>query len=400
MRFSKAFAAPLVRSAGFFLLFFSAAAMAAPYIPDTDDRILERLPFKANDPVARSMAQDRTKLQRDPTDVALAVSLARRYYELVAAEGDPRYLGYAQAALAPWWTLAEPPLEVQVLRASLAQFRHDFTGAIADLTQVLKRDPSHARARALRATIHIVQARYHQAHADCGALHRVATELIALGCEAMVDGLTGKADRAYRSLTDAMTRYPDAAPADRLWVLLRLAEIAQRQGHGAKAEMHFRQALDLRIPDTFLLAAYADYLLDQQRPTEVVAMLKEKRSSDSLLLRLVLAERRLNLPAAKERSETLAARFSAARMRGDSVHEQEEARFALEVYSDPAQALILARQNWQVQREPRDARIFLEAAKAAKDSSAAQPVLQWLADSRIEDRYLIQLAQQLTGATR
>lgn len=60
-----------------------------------------------------------------------------------------------------------------------------------------------------------------------------------------------------------------------------------------------------------------------------------------------------------------------------------------------AVCLRLAQENWKVQLEPRDARIFLEAALAMKDSTAAQPVLAWLADSHIEDRYLISLAHQL-----
>ena len=120
-------------------------AWAAPYIPKHDDQVLERLPFKPNDPVARELIALRATLQRNPQDKATAVKLGWRYYELVAEEGDPRYLGYAQAALAPWWNLPTPPVDVQVLRASLRQFRHDFAGALADLDQALDRDPSQAR---------------------------------------------------------------------------------------------------------------------------------------------------------------------------------------------------------------------------------------------------------------
>ena len=53
-----------------------------------------------------------------------------------------------------------------------------------------------------------------------------------------------------------------------------------------------------------------------------------------------------------------------------------------------------------MQLEPRDARIFLEAALALKDPAAAQPVLQWLSNSRIEDRYLISRAAQLKGVQK
>ena len=61
----------------------------------------------------------------------------------------------------------------------------------------------------------------------------------------------------------------------------------------------------------------------------------------------------------------------------------------------PKRALALAQENWKVQLEPRDARIFLEAALALKDAAAAQPVLRWLDESHIEDRVLSTLAQQI-----
>ena len=77
------------------------------------------------------------------------------------------------------------------------------------------------------------------------------------------------------------------------------------------------------------------------------------------------------------------------------MHQQEEARFALQVQHDPKKALRLAQENWKVQLEPRDARIFLEAALALNDTDAAQPVLQWLDSSHIEDRNLMALGQKL-----
>jgi tetratricopeptide (TPR) repeat protein len=373
----------------------TSSAIAAPYVPAADTQVLERLPFKPNDPLARQLAQMRAELQRNPRDVLVAVRLARRYYELVAAEGDPRYLGYAQAALAPWWDMPVPPIEVQVLRAGLRQFRHDFSGALTDLNSVIERNPRHSQARSLRAMIHIVQARYSQARADCQALRSSGTYSIAVGCEAMVDGLTGNAASAYQNLRQALGRESIADPGEKLWVLTRLAELAQHQGQTDNAESHFKQGLALGMADTFLLAAYADFLLDQKRPAEVVAMLKDKTPSDTLLLRLVLAERLMNLPTAKRREAILAARFAAAQLRGDTVHQQEEARFALHVQNNPRKALILAQENWKVQLEPRDARIFLEAALAVKDPVAARPVMQWLDDSRFESRHLTALAQQL-----
>jgi tetratricopeptide (TPR) repeat protein len=389
------FAAPAL------LLALSATAVvAAPYVPASDAQVLERLPFKPNDPVARELAQLRSQLRREPRNQDVAVRLVRRYYEMVAEEGDPRYLGYAQAALAPWWDMPTPPVEVQTLRASILQFRHDFDGAIRDLTQAIERDPKNAQAISLRAIIHIVQARYEQARTDCQSLEKVGDPLIGLGCESMVDGLTGNAERGYQVLSKALAEGTDLNASKRMWLLIRLAELAQRLDRPQVAERHFKEAVALGITDTFLLAAYADLLLSENRPAEVEALLKDKTRSDTLLLRLVFAERAIKLPTAKEREAALAARYEAAQMRGDTVHQQEEARFALHVQNDPQKSLRLAQENWKVQREPRDAQIFLEAALAAKEPAAAQPVLKWLDDNHVQDRYMRTLAQQLKGAPK
>ena len=79
------------------------------------------------------------------------------YVALGRSEGDPRYDGYAQAALAPWWDLAEPPVPVLILRATLEQRRHDFDAALADLERVLARQPRHPQALLTKATILEVQ---------------------------------------------------------------------------------------------------------------------------------------------------------------------------------------------------------------------------------------------------
>ena len=60
---------------------------------------------------------------------------------------------------------------------------------------------------------------------------------------------------------------------------------------------------------------------------------------------------------------------------------------------NPQAAVALARDNHAVQREPRDARILLEAAIAAKDSASAEPARDWLRTSGFEDARLRRLGQ-------
>src|SRR5204863_8055413 len=159
-------------------------------------------------------------------------------------------------------------------------------------------------------------------------------------------------------------RARDASPAEKVWVQTRLAELALRTGDAARAERHFRAALGERVDDQFLLGAWSDFLLDRGRPAEVVPLLERWTRSDILLLRLALAEQALGLPAAKEHIAALQARFDAAALRGDKLHQQEEARFNLYLRGDPARAVALSQENWKLQREPRDARILFEAAIA------------------------------------
>ncbi|MBI2312028.1 MAG: hypothetical protein HYU77_05945 [Betaproteobacteria bacterium] len=380
---------------GLALLAWAAAAPAAPYLPRDDAQVLERLPVRAGDPAWREVRRLRQELSRNTQDLGVALTLAERYYGLALAEGDPRYIGYAQSALKPWWDAADAPAGALLLRATLRQYLHDFDGAIADLDRALAKDSRNGAAWFQRAVIHIVQARYPDARRDCEGMRGLYADLMVLGCAATVEALSGGAEAAYAGLRRALDAAPAATPTQRLWVLTRLAEIADRLGLPAEADRHFRQALAVGIRDNYLLAVYAEFLLDQNRPAEVVALLKGHERSDVLLVRLALAEKAMGLRQAAGHEATIRARFDAARLRGDKLHLQDEARFTLQFLKRPKEALKLAQENYLTQREPGDARMLMEAALGAGDPRAAKPALDWLANARHEDVYIRRLAEQL-----
>ncbi len=376
--------------------------MAAPlvFVPESDATVLERLPFKASGTDGRELRQLRRALAEQPQNPERALALARRYFDLAGAEGDPRYVGYAEAAIRPWTRDAEPPVQILVMRALLRQYRHEFDLALADLAQAVERDPGNAEAWSWRSAILLVRADYPGARTACDRLAAAASALLATACTAAVDSLSGKSERAYAALAQALTRRPDADPDLKLWIQTRLAEMALRQGKDELAERHFKAGLALGVTDGFILAAYADFLLDRGRPAEVRAMLKDWERSDILLLRLALAEQALAHPSAQAHSAMLQERFRDSALRGDKLHLQEEARFQLYLKGDAPGALRLAEENYRVQREPRDARILLEAALAAKLPKAAQPALDWLRTSGYEDRLYAKLAQQLGAESK
>jgi hypothetical protein len=371
-------------------------AQAEPFTPRDDAQVLERVPVRAGNVRARELQALRDALRREPRNADAAAALAARWIEDALAEGDPRFVGYAQAALGPWWQEAAPPNAVRVQRAVILQYDHRFDEALADLAAVTAAEPWQAPAWAWQAAIHMVRADYAGARRACDGLAPTASTLTAIACTASVDALTGQAASAASLLGDALA-FADGTREERLWALTRLAEIEERRGEFAAAERAFREALALNLPDVYLRAAYADFLLDRRRPAEVLTLLDGQERADVLLLRLALAARSANDTRAVRWADELGARFDAARARGDRTHEKEESRFLLGLRGDAPRALELARENYALQREPSDARALLEAALAARTREAkvaVQPVLQWLEAHRVESVALRALAER------
>lgn len=381
-----------VRAALATLALAAASAGASPYTPASDAVVLEILPVAAS-ALDRDLGTERRALASSPRDLARATRLAWRYVDAARATGDPRYAGLAEGVLRPWLASASPPDDVRLLRATLRQNRHDFAGASRDLDALLARDPRNAQAWLTRAAIAKVRGDLAGARASCLPLLRVADALSATTCLADVAGASGRARSAERALARIVATNPEAPPPQRQWALVTLAEIRARLGETEAAEAAFREALTV-ARDSYSVAAYADFLLDAGRPRDVLTLLGDERRADGLLLRRALAERRLGAATVARSVSQLSARFAAARLRGERLHAGEESRFAL-AFGDPREALALARDNFAVQREPRDARALMEAALAMRDPNAAAPALAFLSGSGLEDVQLRSLAQRL-----
>ena len=364
------------------ILCAAVGATAAPHLPIDDAQVLERLPSRTT-PQFRELKVLQAAAAQAPNDLSRAVALATAYVRASRVEGDPRFLGYAEATLGPWWKDPAAPNAVLVLRATIRQTSHRFDDAVSDLNLVLQRDPRNAQAMLTRATVLTVQGRYEQARADCGGLLRVAPQIYGVICDAAIDSLTGRAGLAYDALERALLTLPRIDGAARVWGETLLGEIAHRRGDPA-AETHFRAALAVGDRDLYLLAAYCDWLLDQGRPAEVVALLQNETRVDPLLLRLALAQKALNRPEAAQSIDALAARFDASHARGDTVHQRENARFELALRGDMQSALRYAIADWQVQREPADLRILAEAAAVANDAGVLTVVRTWLTETGFE----------------
>jgi len=363
------------------------SADAAPYLPKTDDEVLETLPGQLANSRLRSPAQATPDALLDS---ATAASRARVELTRYQESADPRYLGRAEAALGHFWDQPAPPEPVLVLRARIRQSSHEFLAALSDLDQALVLSPGDGQALLDRASIQTVLGHYDAARRDCQSLEGLTAPLYVVACRAAIAGVTGSAQAAAWELSRALLG-SGIELEDKCWAESLLGELSTRLGDNAAAEAHLRAVLAACPSDSYAKGALADLLLDQQRNAEVVSLLSDQVRQDALLLRLTIAERRLESASVQAHLADLSQRFEEAHLRGSSVHRREEARFELALRDAPERALTLALENFQVQREAADVRIALEAALAAGHPELAREVASFVRGSRLEDPQIARL---------
>jgi tetratricopeptide (TPR) repeat protein len=374
--------------------FTAQADQSTPYTPANAGVVLQLVPART-DPRVRQFDQLRSELTAHPQDPVKAVALAQAYIDYGRSTGDARYLGRAMAVIAPFMTQPAPPIPVLLVHATIQQSRHFFKASRDELLHILQRDPDNVQALLTLSTVAMVQGDHDLANRLCVQLTNAAGNFMGMICSASLRGLSGKGDQAYALLSYIQDPGPKAPPAITAFIQGLLADNAARMGKSDLADTHFRKALQLTPGDNFLLADYGEFLIDQRRYKEAVDLVAGDAQSDTSFLVLVTAEKMLGSPKANADMAEMDARFRSMDERGDHVFMREEASYLLHVENDPKMALNLARQNWEVQRAPKDVRVYLEAALAANDPAAAKPAVDFVAKTHLSDVELDPLLKQL-----
>ncbi|MAT69600.1 MAG: hypothetical protein CMJ58_08755 [Planctomycetaceae bacterium] len=372
----------------------SVAASAAPYVPADDAEVLESLP-RSLLAGQGELAQLRGQLDAGPDDPEVAAAVAQRYLQIGTDAGDPRYFGYARAALSRWWEQPAAPTGILRLRAKLREKDHLYDAAIADLRALLVQQPADAQAWVELSNIYRVQGKYEHAEKAIERLSRVATAGAVAYARIPLLAVTGRVAQADRLLTAiAQVTADDAAP--NTWLAAMQADVARMRGDDRRAERRYRQGLQASPDNLYLLRAYGDFLLDRGRDREALELLIDHGNDNGALLGATIALTRLGAQQqAAKWTAVLASRFEEIRMRGSQPHGRYEARFHLQVLDDPERALEVALANWQQQRELRDSQVVLQAALAAKQAAAARPVVEFLQRHGTDDADLNSLLEHL-----
>ena len=343
---------------------------AEPITPTRDDEIVEVLP--ASSGTRDEDRRLRKQLADRPGDVTLAVMVARRDLARAREAGDPRFAGLALAALRPWPDAATAPDEVLLLRATLQQYLHEFDASVANLRLLLARPGGDRMAQAwlTLATVLRVQGRYAESDAACRRVGSAGVRVYSSACLAENAALRGEVASARKTF-EALLANPSLPPATQGWLLTSLAELETRDGRAVSADTAFRGVLRLG-PDSYAAVDYADFLIDQGRPSEALKVLKDETRTDAVLLRLAIAGARASAPTAARDVAEMRDRIALANQRPDAskFHGREQAMFALAIDHAPARALELARGNVELQREAIDVLVLAEAARASGEPSA------------------------------
>ena len=357
---------------------WAAFAEAQALRPQSDSEVIERLP-----PRVKAVGKLGT------ADPASAAKAAQEWIRLARREADPRYLGRAQAVLAPWWDKPEAPADIAVLQATVQQSRHEFEAARLTLAATLKRAPDHAQGWLTMATLERLQGRYKAALAACEAVQRAGAALYAQACALETRSLQGDTDQASRGFASVIAQITD--PGVAAWLRSLQAEHLERAGQDAAALQSYTTSLKLES-DGYTALALADLLLRTAKPRDALAALANQPLSDAVLLRRAYALKLDGKPEWKQARDELQERFAASAARGDdaTLHARELALAALWLAEDLPSAAKHAQVNWQLQKEPLDWLIAFKCVNASTNPAFFATLKGALSDSGLHDERLSQ----------
>lgn len=353
-------------------LCFACTALAqkpAAFVPNDPDMVIERLPRGYSTVMATQ------PLSVSPLTATSMLEQTRNLLAAAARTGDARLASRADAVLSRL-PANDRRQDVLRMRAFSAQHRHDFAEAVRLLDQLIARDPRAGDARLTRAQIHLIGGRLALARADCAALILAVDAGDGMLCAAMLSLRTGQYPAAATAVELWLVQNADGDREIRRNALTLRGEIAARAGD-LDAEQYFKSALRLASDDVRTLAAYARYLRDAGRKSEVEALLRGHSGHDGLQLQRALTLRADDSKKAAAIAETLLRNYALTRRLGRVPELRDEAEVMLSFRRDPEQALALAQRNFRNQRDAEDVDLLVRAAIAAQRPEALQPLRAW-----------------------
>ena len=344
---------------------------AAPFTPTSDQQILETLPAGA--PPARYLSVESLSSNTHTISPEQTAQLLERAY----LQGDPRALGQAKAQLDQ---TTDQDTETLMLRARALQSDHKFTQAKETLAQILAKEPDHPDALLTLSSLLVVEGQFDAAMGYCEKLTDDSLRVYQLACIAQIQTMTGQLTQAKQTLNELASLAPSLDPSTARWIYLIQADAALRSRDTAIANQVFKVMDSETVP---ALMARADWLLKTGQYQQARHLLADHTDKDTLLLRLITAQIKLQDPEAQRNLALMKERIEVWQIRKENAHIREQASYAL-LTNQIDSALELARENWQQQRETADILIYATAAIKAGSQKDIKLLQQFMTDNQYE----------------
>lgn len=341
-----------------------------------------------------------------PQNLPAALAYARAVFTLGLTEGDLRWYGSAKASLTPWWTAADLPAEAYFLRGLVKQGFHDFQEGLQDINRAIALEPARAEFWSWRFALHLLLADMTAAQKDIDEIGRLFGSEEAQVYRAVLFYRTGQPLPAVALLSQAIrsVNHQDASSQD--WLGFHLGEAHRVAGQPAKALAVWGQRLKASPQSHLIRLSLADLLNQQGQYRQALTIATSATGggnvqnntasmTDALLMQAVLASRGLKDPDERRLASQLEARLQSQALRQEALIERPKLIYQIAYGRDVKAGLALSIDNWQLQKEPPDAVLFVQVALALGQARAAEPVVNWADKTGYTDPQLSPLLAQL-----
>jgi predicted Zn-dependent protease len=333
---------------------------ATPYIPSTPDEIVAEWSSTLSSELR--VAQTQGRLQ--PQDPKIAVQLANAYLTQATQPGYSRLYGLAQAVLKPHIEKNTNDSDIWLSWAQVQQHQHRFFVAQEALKKILVQQPNNITANLIAARLYLIQDNPAAAQTACLRLLGHADLITLSVCSLEARSLQGEKELADSFAQLQKLSQEQGLPGDerQTWVLQILADMAMRLNQPQAAVNFLEQST--RKDSLSYWVQWADAQLATNNPQAVMDALtkiisRAPEADDALLIRLTLAEKKLNRTPHWQLK--LAERVQLREARDDQAHAADLAIYYLDIIPVAEKALYWAERNWQKAREPSDKQLLARA---------------------------------------
>lgn len=246
-------------------------------------------------------------------------------------------------------------------KAVVAQYFHNFEESNTLLDSVIKRQPDHTNAILLKSNMLLLLGKHEQALQMCTHLIGLAQQAIVIACANYAKAQQGIVKENLDSLRGFIKTQKITDLEVSIWLAEIQASLAKEAGDFTLAESILSEYENNRAPLSYWVL-WSDIQLALNAPENVLATLGKitktiKNKDDALLLRLAIAEKKMQL-SHKIWQPQASARNTLREQRQDTEHAYDIALYYLYIKDDAIAAHKWAKINWQQAKLIEDANLL------------------------------------------